>query len=233
MATSFRGRGRRQQPRLHSGLQVEDLGGGSRFSTGTWKPSTSPPVRTGSPARAKEAQGSNTFPCKSISSHYKCGCTSPALHASHQQSSAEPAVAVWSLSAAPASTAAARPVLKQTRDMAWAGGTAARCESREPSPSWDRRRCCNTELGNGTRPFGLGSQRWFEEHPRVASCPAVLAGCCSVPPCAEVKGSTCSSKAGMDLWAKQQPVLLMELCLSSGDSRQSACLHSTQSLTKK
>lgn len=44
--------------------------------------------------------------------------------------------------------ASQQPRLKQTRATAWAGGTAALCEPREPSPNWDRRRCCNTELGN-------------------------------------------------------------------------------------
>lgn len=122
--------------------------------------------------------------------------------------------------------ASQQPQLKQTRATAWARGTAAHCEPREPSPNWDRR-CCNTELGNNTWPFGLGSQRWLEEHPRGASCPAVLADCCSVHPCVELKGSICSFQVGMDLWAKQQLVFLLVLCLSSGDSQQSACLHST------
>lgn len=75
-------------------------------------------------------------------------------------------------------------------------------------------------------PFGLGSQRWLEEHPRGALCPTVLADCCSVHPCVELKGSMCSFQVGMDLWTKLQLVLLLVLCLSSGDSQQSACLHS-------
>lgn len=91
-------------PAATSALRAASGGLGRRIQVlhGDLKPSTSPPVRAGSWARAKEAQGSDTFPCKSINRHYKRGCTGLVPHPSHQQSSAEPGVCVRSLSAAPA-----------------------------------------------------------------------------------------------------------------------------------
>lgn len=91
-------------PAATSALRAASGGLGRKIQVlhGGLKPSTSPPICAGSWARAKEVQGSNTFPCKSINRHYKRGCTSPAPHPSHQQSSAELGVGVRSLSAAPA-----------------------------------------------------------------------------------------------------------------------------------